>query len=71
MVPSKRVYFLLGLGIVAVPTIAIFVGVTISIAITLVFDAIALGLMVVDGWLVSSHRVQITRQLTSATIDWA
>nr|WP_202895973.1 DUF58 domain-containing protein [Iningainema tapete] len=42
---------------------AILVGVTESIAVTLLLDAIALTLMIIDGWRVRSQRVQITREL--------
>ncbi|MHC5832628.1 MAG: DUF58 domain-containing protein, partial [Nostoc sp.] len=49
MVPSRRVYLLLILGIAAAPILCLFLSITAAIAITLLFDAIVLGLMVVDG----------------------
>jgi len=63
MIPAIRVYFLLILGIAIAPIAAIFVGISTSITITLVFDAIVLILMVVDGLLVKRNRVEITREL--------
>lgn len=65
MVPSKRVYFLLILGIFIAPTIAIFLGVPNSILLTLLFDVAVLVLMLVDGLQVRRHRVQVTRELPS------
>lgn len=49
MLPSKRVYFLLILGIAIAPTLAFFVSIPASIFLTLLFDVTVLGLMVVDG----------------------
>jgi uncharacterized protein (DUF58 family) len=63
MLPSKRVYFLLILGIAIAPTLAVFVGIPASIFLTLLFDVTVLGLMVVDGLQVRQHRVQITREI--------
>ncbi len=63
MVPSKRVYILLISGIILAATLAIFLGISSSIAITLLLDVVVLGLMVVDGLRVRSHRVQISREL--------
>ncbi|MBO3464456.1 DUF58 domain-containing protein, partial [Aetokthonos hydrillicola CCALA 1050] len=65
MVPSRRLYLLLVLGVGLASILAIFVGVTVSIAVGLLYDAIALGLMVVDALRVRSSRVEITRELPS------
>lgn len=65
MVPAKRVYVLLILGIAIAPILSIIVGISFSIIATLLFDAIVLGLMLVDGWRVRPVRVQITRELPS------
>ncbi len=65
MLPSRKVYFLLILGIAIAPTLAIFLSIPISIAVTLLFDVIVLEVMVVDGLRVRSHRVQITREVPS------
>jgi len=62
MVPSRRVYSLLVLGMVIAPTIAIW-DMQVSIFGTLLFDALVLGLMVLDGIRVRRHRVQVTRIL--------
>ncbi|MCL6754843.1 DUF58 domain-containing protein, partial [Nostoc sp. CCCryo 231-06] len=63
MVPSRRVYLLLVLGIAITPILCLFLSIKVTIAITLLFDAIVLGLMVVDGLQVRRSRVQITREL--------
>lgn len=62
MIPSKRVYLLLLLGIAIAPLLAIISSVSQSIQVTLLFDGIVLGLMVIDSLLVR-HRVQIKREL--------
>ncbi|MCV3212830.1 DUF58 domain-containing protein [Plectonema radiosum NIES-515] len=63
MVPARRVYFLLVLGIAIAPIIAMFLNISSSIAITLLFDVIILGLMIVDGRRSRRHRVEIKRDL--------
>ena len=63
MVPSRRVYILLLLGIAIAPLIATIQNVSLSILVTLVFDGIVLGLAIADGLLVRRNRVQVTRQL--------
>jgi uncharacterized protein (DUF58 family) len=63
MIPANRVYFLLIAGIVISPILSLILGISTTIFLTLVFDAIILILMVVDGWRVRRHRVQITREL--------
>ncbi|MEH2296971.1 DUF58 domain-containing protein [Nostoc sp.] len=65
MLPSRRVYLLLVLGIAIAPILCLFLNIKPTIAITLLFDAIVLGLMVVDGLQVRRSRVQITRELPS------
>jgi uncharacterized protein (DUF58 family) len=65
MVPSRRVYLLLVLGIAIAPILCLFFNIKAAIAITVIFDAIVLGLMVVDGLQVRRSRVQITRELPS------
>ncbi|MCW5316793.1 DUF58 domain-containing protein [Nostoc sp. KVJ3] len=65
MVPSKRVYLLLVLGIAIAPILCLFLSIKAAIAIIVVFDAIILGLMVADGMQVRRSRVQITRELPS------
>ncbi|MEH2236731.1 DUF58 domain-containing protein [Nostoc sp.] len=72
MVPSRRVYLWLVLGIAmsttgvaAAPMLSLFLNIKATIAITLLFDAIVFGLMVVDGLQVRRSRVQITRELPS------
>ncbi|MBW4569572.1 MAG: DUF58 domain-containing protein [Tolypothrix carrinoi HA7290-LM1] len=63
MVPARRVYFLLVSGIAIAPILSIFLGIPVSIAFTLLFDAIVLGLMIVDGRRSRRHRVKIKRDL--------
>ncbi|MEA5504136.1 DUF58 domain-containing protein [Halotia wernerae UHCC 0503] len=63
MVPSRRVYWLLILGIAIALIVSLFLSISVSIAITLLFDLTVLGLMVLDGWRSQSRRVQITREL--------
>jgi uncharacterized protein (DUF58 family) len=63
MVPSKRVYLLLISGIAIASIFAIFFSIPTSIAITLLFDAVVLALMVVDGLRVPSDRVGVVREL--------
>ena len=63
MIPSRRVYGLLALGILLAPIQAFVWNLPASIFGTLLFDAVVLGLMVVDGWRSRRHRVQIARQV--------
>ncbi len=63
MVPAKRVYLLLILAIIIAPIVATFLGIAVSIAITLLFDAIILILMIVDGMRERKFRVKIEREL--------
>ncbi|QYX32729.1 DUF58 domain-containing protein [Sphaerospermopsis torques-reginae] len=65
MIPSKKVYFLLGLAIAVSPILSMIVGIYQSIALTLVFDAVVLGLMVIDSLKVRKSRVKISRELPS------
>lgn len=61
MTPSRRVYLLLLLGIAIASVLAAVWGVPVSILGTLLFDGFVLGLMVLDGRRVRSHRVQTAR----------
>jgi hypothetical protein len=63
MIPSRKVYLLLLLGIAITPLLAIIWSVSLSILVTLLFDGIVLGLMVVDSLTVQRYCVQIARQL--------
>ncbi len=63
MIPSKRTYLLLLFGIAIALSTAIFWNIETSIAITLLYDAIVLALMIIDGLRTKSQRVQITRIL--------
>jgi uncharacterized protein (DUF58 family) len=63
MTPASRVYLLLLLGIAIAPLLAAIWSVPLSILVTLLFDGILLGLMVIDSLLVKRHRVQIGRSL--------
>lgn len=63
MVPAKRVYLLLILAIIIAPIIATILGVSASIAITLLFDVIVLTLMIIDGMRSRKFRVKIEREL--------
>ncbi|MBD2518714.1 DUF58 domain-containing protein [Nostoc sp. FACHB-973] len=65
MVPARRVYLLLALGIAIAFILSLFLGIRASIVITLLFDVLVLLLMVVDGSRVRRSRVQITRELPS------
>ena len=56
---------MLVLGIAIAPVLCLFLSIKATIAITVLFDAIVLGLMVVDGLQVRRSRVQITRELPS------
>lgn len=63
MIPARRVYILLLLGIAIAPILATIWNVSLSILAILLFDAIVLGLMIIDSLLVRRNRVEITRQL--------
>ncbi|MEA5621267.1 DUF58 domain-containing protein [Cronbergia sp. UHCC 0137] len=65
MLPSQRVYFLLILAIVITPVMSMLIGVSLSLAVILLFDTVVLALMVVDGWKVKKDRVKINRELPS------
>ena len=65
MVPSRKIYLLLVIGMVIAPTLAAVWNVPVSILGALLFDGAVLGLMIFDGLQVRSHRVQVTRQLPS------
>jgi hypothetical protein len=61
MIPSRRVYSLLLLGIAIAIILAILFGVQVSIIATLLFDSVVLGLAIWDGQRVKANRVQVTR----------
>ncbi len=61
MIPSRRVYSLLLLGIAIAIILAIFFGVQVSIIATVLFDSVVLGLAIWDGQQVKANRVQVTR----------
>ncbi len=61
MIPSRRVYSLLLLGIAIAIILAILFGVQVSIIVTLLFDSVVLGLAIWDGQQVKANRVQVTR----------
>ena len=63
MIPARKVYLLLLLGIAIAPLVATIENVSLSILVTLVFDGIVLGLAIADGLLVRRNPVQVTRQL--------
>lgn len=63
MIPARKVYLLLLLGIAIAPLVATIENVSLSILVTLVFDGIVLGLAIADGLLLRRNRVQVTRQL--------
>jgi uncharacterized protein (DUF58 family) len=61
MIPSRRVYGLLILGIAIALILAIAFGQLVSIIATLVFDSVVLGLAVWDGQRVKPNAVKVTR----------
>ncbi|MEO1373752.1 MAG: DUF58 domain-containing protein [Cyanobacteria bacterium J06635_10] len=63
MIPSRRTYFLLLSGIIIAPILTIFLGISTSIAVILLFDAAILLLMLVDNWRSQNNRVEITREV--------
>jgi uncharacterized protein (DUF58 family) len=61
MIPSRRVYGLLILGIAIALILAILLGEQVSIIVTLLFDSVVLGLAIWDGQRVKSNAVKVTR----------
>ena len=61
MIPSRRVYGLLLLGIAIAILIAILISPQVSIISTLVFDSVVIGLAIWDGQRVKPHAVTVTR----------
>src|SRR5918998_1818302 len=61
MIPSRRVYLLLLLGIAIALILAILLGEQVSIIVTLLFDSVVLGLAIWDGQRVKSNAVKVTR----------
>lgn len=63
MIPTKRVYLLLTLGIILAPAVASFTKVSTGIAVILLYDAVILTLMIIDSLRVRRSRVDVTREL--------
>lgn len=63
MIPTRKVYLLLALGIVIAPAIASFTKVSTGIAVILLYDAVILTLMIIDSLRVRRSRVDVTREL--------
>jgi len=61
MIPSRRIYGLLILGIAIAILLAIIFGQQVSIIVTLLFDSVVLGLAIWDGQRVKSNAVKVTR----------
>ena len=61
MIPSKRLYLLLLLGMAVAPVIAILFNQQISLILLALFDFIVCSLAVWDGVAVKPHRVKVTR----------
>jgi uncharacterized protein (DUF58 family) len=61
IIPSRRTYLLLLVGIAIAIILAIFIDRQISILVTLSYDLIILALALVDGIKVKSQRVEIAR----------
>lgn len=62
MIPSRRVYGLLLLGLVIAAALAALWGEQVSLISLLVFDSLVLGLAIWDSQQVRFHQVQVTRQ---------
>jgi uncharacterized protein (DUF58 family) len=62
IVPAKRLYLLLLLGIAIAALLAISIDRNISIVITLLYDLAIVALMIGDGLRVKSNRVKIKRE---------
>lgn len=61
MIPSIRLYLLLGFGVVLAPLLALIFNQQTSIFITLVCDTTLVGLALIDALRVKPNRVQVTR----------
>ncbi len=61
MIPSRRVYGLLLLGMAIAILIAILISPQVSIISTLLFDSVVLGLAIWDGQRVKPNAVKVTR----------
>lgn len=62
MIPSQRAFLLLGLGMAIAAFVATFFSLTLSFAITAIFDFVLLSLVVFDGFRVRFHRIEVSRQ---------
>lgn len=63
MIPTRKVYLLLTLGIILAPAVASFTKVSTGIAVILLYDAVILTLMIIDSLRVRRSRVDVTREL--------
>lgn len=61
MVPARRLYLLLGLGIAIAPLFSLLANPQTSILLTLLYDSIVIGLAIWDARQVKRDRVQVTR----------
>ncbi len=63
MIPTRKVYLLLTLGIIFAPAVASFTKVSTGITVILLYDAVILTLMIIDSLRVRRSRVDVTREL--------
>ncbi|RUT02838.1 hypothetical protein DSM106972_057580 [Dulcicalothrix desertica PCC 7102] len=63
MIPTRKVYLLLTLGIILAPAVASFTKVSTGIAVILLYDAVILTLMIIDSLRVRRSRVDVRREL--------
>lgn len=63
MIPSRRVYLLLLLGMAIALVLAAVWNLLVSLTGILIFDGVVLGLMILDGLRVRPHCVELARQL--------
>ncbi|MEM7553838.1 MAG: DUF58 domain-containing protein [Cyanobacteria bacterium P01_A01_bin.84] len=63
MLPSKRVYFLLALGILIFPALGIFIDIRYGTLLALIFDGVILALTFIDSLLTRRQRVDVSRDL--------
>lgn len=61
MIPAIRLYFLLAIALGIALLLAMLVNQQTSIAATLLFDTLIIGLAITDALRVKSHRVEVTR----------
>ncbi|MBF2066950.1 MAG: DUF58 domain-containing protein [Calothrix sp. C42_A2020_038] len=63
MIPARKVYLLLTLGVVIAPVIASFTKVSNGIVAILLYDAVVLILMIIDSLRGRRYRVEVVREL--------